>query len=290
MRAGDLLDLEYADRRTVQLVTPGLSNTSPNIQMSVQLVKAGEVATAHRHTFAATRFIVQGGGAYTTVDGEAVWLSAGDYVTTPGWCFHDHANPSDDPIIWLDIHDNPFVGGKLGVRFNEKYPEPTQPLTQRAGAVRDLAGSVRLANRSRSRHQPAAYPWTEVRPSLDRAAQDGQGQDDPCDGVMLDYVNPVTGTHTLPTLGARIQLLQPKQRTQPHRHTSYTIYHVVEGEGVTVVGDKRFEWTKGDLFTVPNWEWHAHEQRGSEPSVLFSVHDQPVLEAFDLYREEREEA
>jgi gentisate 1,2-dioxygenase len=78
-------------------------------------------------------------------------------------------------------------------------------------------------------------------------------------------------------------------RTLPHRHTSYTIYHVFEGEGVTVVGDKRFEWSKGDCFTVPNWEWHTHEQHGSGPAILFSAHDQPVLEAFDLYREEIEE-
>jgi gentisate 1,2-dioxygenase len=102
-------------------------------------------------------------------------------------------------------------------------------------------------------------------------------------------VNPVTGGHLLPTLGARIQMLTQGMRTQPHRHTSYTIYHVVQGEGVTVVGDKRFEWSKGDCFTVPNWQWHTHEQHGGEPAILFSAHDQPILEAFDLYREEIEE-
>jgi gentisate 1,2-dioxygenase len=257
--------------------------------MSVQLVKPGEVAEAHRHSFAATRFIVQGGGAYTTVDGEALWLSAGDYVTTPGWCWHDHANPSPDPIVWLDIHDNPFVGGKLNVRFGEKYPEPTQPFTVRDGASKDMMGSVRrISKDAHPAHQAAAYPWAEVRPALERAAGDGPA--DPYDGVMLDYTNPVSGSHLLPTIGVRIQMLQPKERTQPHRHTSYTIYHVVEGEGVSVVGDKRFEWSKGDCFTVPNWEWHTHEQSGSQPAVLFSVHDQPILEAFDLYREEREEA
>jgi 1-hydroxy-2-naphthoate dioxygenase len=289
MKAGELVKMEDTGRRTLQLVTPELGNTSPNIQMSVQLVKPGEVAEAHRHAFAATRFIVQGGGAYTTVDGEALWLSAGDYVTTPGWCWHDHANPSPDPIIWLDIHDNPFVGGKLNVRFGEQYPEPTQPFTVRDGASKDLMGSVRRIKRdAHPAHQAAAYPWAEVRPALERAAADGPG--DPYDGVMLDYTNPVNGSHLLPTIGVRIQMLQPKERTQPHRHTSYTIYHVVEGEGVSIVGDKRFEWSKGDCFTVPNWEWHTHEKRGGQPAVLFSVHDQPILEAFDLYREEREEA
>jgi 1-hydroxy-2-naphthoate dioxygenase len=289
MKAGDLVKMEDTGRRTLQLITPEFGTTSPNVQMSVQLVKPGEVAEAHRHSFSATRFIVQGGGAYTTVDGEALWLSAGDYVTTPGWCWHDHANPSPDPIVWLDIHDNPFVGGKLNVRFGEKYPEETQPFTVREGASKDLMGNVRRINKNaHPAHQAAAYPWAEVRPALERAAADGPS--DPYDGVMLDYTNPVNGNHLLPTIGVRIQMLQPRERTQPHRHTSYTIYHVVEGEGVSVVGDKRFEWSKGDCFTVPNWEWHTHEQTGSAPAVLFSVHDQPILEAFDLYREEREEA
>jgi 1-hydroxy-2-naphthoate dioxygenase len=287
MKAGEIIGLEYSDRRTVQLITPGLNRTSPNVQMSVQLVKPGESATAHRHTFAATRFVVQGEGAYTTVDGEPLYLSANDYVTTPGWSWHDHTNESSQPIIWLDVHDNPFVSGKLGVRFHESFPEPRQPLTHPAGASRDLGGIVRPANRAmHPSHTPAAYPWSEVRPALERAAE---GAPDPCDGYLLDYVNPVSGSHLLPTLGARIQMLTPGMRTQPHRHTSYTVYHVVEGEGVTVVGDKRFEWSKGDCFTVPNWEWHTHEQVGSAAAILFSAHDQPVLEAFDLYREEREE-
>jgi 1-hydroxy-2-naphthoate dioxygenase len=286
MRAGEILDLEYSDRRTLQLITPGLGRTTSNVQMSVQLVKAGESATAHRHTFAATRFIVQGEGAYTTVDGEPLVLSRGDYVTTPGWSWHDHTNQSDQPIIWLDVHDNPLVS-KLNVRFHETFPEPMQPLTRPAGYSRDLTSIVRPANRAlHPAHQPAAYPAADVLAALERLAQD---EPDPCDGYMLDYVNPVTGDHLLPTMGARIQMLTPRVRTQPHRHTSYTVYHVYEGEGVTVVGDQRFEWTKGDCFTVPNWQWHTIEAAGAQPAILFSAHDQPVLEAFDLYKEEREE-
>jgi gentisate 1,2-dioxygenase len=286
VRAGEILDLEYSDRRTLMLVTPGLGQTTANVQMSVQLVKPGEAATAHRHTFAATRFIVQGEGAYTTVDGEPLVLSRGDYVTTPGWSWHDHTNNSDQPIVWLDVHDNPLVG-KLNSRFGEPYAEPMQPITKPAGYTRDLTGIVRPVNRAlHASHQPAAYPWAEVRPALERMAE---GQPDPYDGFALDYVNPVNGGHLLPTMGARIQMLTPGMRTQPHRHTSYTVYHVFEGEGVTVVGDKRMVWGKGDVFTVPNWQWHTMESTGSSPAILFSAHDQPVLEAFDLYKEEREE-
>ena len=36
----------------------------------LQLIMPGEVAPAHRHTQAALRFIVEGSGAYTAVNGE----------------------------------------------------------------------------------------------------------------------------------------------------------------------------------------------------------------------------
>src|SRR5581483_8327210 len=188
MRAGELIDLEYTGRRTVQLVTKGLDGTSPTIQMSVQLVKPGEVAAAHRHMFAATRFIVQGRGAYTTVDGEAVYLEAGDYVTTPSWGWHDHTNPTDEPMVWLDIHDNPLVGGALHVRLGEEYPMRSQPLIAREGTALDLMGGVRPISRpAHPAHQPALYKRDAVLAALDRAAA---GEADPCDGIVLDYVNP----------------------------------------------------------------------------------------------------
>ncbi len=290
MRAGELIGLDsraHSDRRTLQLIPPGQDRTSPNVQMSVQLVKPGESAPAHRHTFAATRFIVQGDGAYTTVDGEPLYLSAGDFVTTPSMSYHDHTNESTQNIIWLDVHDGPLTG-KIGAQtFRDDYPAPVQPLTRSAGTSRDLAGVVRPANRAtHPAQQPAAYAWSEVRPALERAAE---GPADPWEGILLDYVNPVTGGHLLPTLGARIQMLLPKMHTQPHRHTSSTIHHVVEGEGVTVIGDERLEWSKGDCFTIPTWKWHSHEQVGTAPAILFSAHDQPVLEALNYFREEREE-
>ena len=63
----------------------------------------------------------------------------------------------------------------------------------------------------------------------------------------------------------------------------------MRGEGTSIVGDKVLEWNKHDCFAVPNWAWHEHINRSkSEAAILFSVNDIPIVEAFNLYREEPE--
>ena len=58
-RAGALITTGESVRRTIQMRNPGLAAGMTNtVHISVQLVKPGEVAAAHRHTAAAIRFIV----------------------------------------------------------------------------------------------------------------------------------------------------------------------------------------------------------------------------------------
>lgn len=109
---------------------------------------------------------------------------------------------------------------------------------------------------------------------------------DPYEGILLRYVNPVTGSYTLPTMSCEIQLLPSAMKTKTHRHTSTTVYHVFRGKGRTAVGEGYLEWEKGDSFVVPQWQWHCHENRFNEDAVLFSINDRPVMEALELYREE----
>ncbi len=82
----------------------------------------GEVAPSHRHNQSALRFIVEGKGAFTAVDGERTPMNEGDFILTPQWRWHDHGNPGDEPVIWLDGLDLPLVN-TLGCGFAEDYPE-----------------------------------------------------------------------------------------------------------------------------------------------------------------------
>ena len=128
------------------------------------------------------------------------------------------------------------------------------------------------------------YPWSEVEPRL-KALLGHDGS--PHDGIALEYINPITGGSTLPTLSAWVQWLKPGQKTARHRHTSSAIYFCLRGEGRTIADGVELNWKARDCFVLPNWCWHAHENlRAGEEAVLFSVNDAPTLKAFGLYREE----
>lgn len=275
-------------RRTVQLRNPKLpTGTTKTIQMSIQLVRPGERARAHRHTAQAVRFVVQGNGAYTTVEGERMLMYPNDLVLTPGWTWHDHANLTDEPVVWLDGLDIP-IAMHLDAQFQVNYPEEAQEITKPDGAsAREFSA---LRSRTKGAHPwpypPYRYPWAETREALMELASSGHG-DDPYDGVLLEYANPLDGGHTLPTMSCSVQLLRPGERTASHRHTGSTIYHCIEGSGSVTIDGTTFDYGPRDCFLVPPWRSHRFENASSsEPAILYSMSDLPVLEALHLYREE----
>ncbi|HWP29793.1 MAG TPA: cupin domain-containing protein [Chloroflexota bacterium] len=291
LRAGELLTLDRAaERRVLLLVNPGLraiNAATHTLVAAVQMIKPGEIAPTHRHTATAIRFIIQGQGAYTTVEGEKILMGAGDLILTPNWTWHDHGNETDAPIFWMDGLDRPLVAA-LNATFFEPYPEDRQAVT------RPLDDSARRHGTQlrpyRQREAPVfspqrAYRWEATYATLTHLAAVGEAS--PYDDVAVEYVNPATGGHALPTLGCAIQLLRPGVRTRAHRHTSSAVYHVFRGRGYSVIDGQRFDWAQGDFFVLPPWAWHEHANTSpTEEAILFSVNDMPIFEAMALYREE----
>jgi gentisate 1,2-dioxygenase len=309
MESGEVIRLghidEAAKRRTVNLVNPTLlarKATSRTLQMSVQLVKPGEMAECHRHTAGALRFAVEGDGTgYTNVEGEQMLMEPGDLVLTPNWTWHDHQNPGQKNLVWLDVLDT-HLTTHLDAGYHENYSEnaaqqnyfkgPVQPVVRTDGYCRERFGAVRVRtpNADGLRTLPYAYKWRDTLHAL--KAMDAAGHRDPYEGILVEYVNPLTGGPTMPTIGCRAQMLAPGETTRPHRHTSSTIYHVIQGEGVTTVGAKKgageeLVWGERDCFFVPSKDWRQFRNTSkTAPAILFSVTDRPVLESLGLYREE----
>ncbi|MBI2988289.1 MAG: cupin domain-containing protein [Deltaproteobacteria bacterium] len=291
LEACEVLPESFTARRSLLFANPGLPGhgSTHTLLMGIQMIKPGEVAWAHRHTMAAIRFVIQGDGkAYTAVDGEICPMENNDLILTPQWTWHDHHNPTDKGTLWLDALDVPLIIG-LNVPFYEPYPgNQVQVLREKPGDYlqRRTAAARPTWEAAKKESFPLCYRWKDIEPQL-RALAERPGS--PYDGVSLEYVNPMTGGPTLPTLSCWIQLLKPGERTRRHRHTSSAMYFVVRGQGATTVEETSLEWGERDSFVIPNWAWHEHKNRSKiEEAILFSINDIPVMNAFGLYREEPE--
>jgi hypothetical protein len=78
---GTLITAREAERRVLVLENPGLrgaSSITRTLYAGLQLILPGEVAPSHRHTQSALRFVLEGKGAYTAVDGERASMHPGD--------------------------------------------------------------------------------------------------------------------------------------------------------------------------------------------------------------------
>jgi gentisate 1,2-dioxygenase len=267
LEACDVMPDSLRQRRNVSFMNPGLRtpNATNTIAAGIQLVTPGELAWGHRHTMGALRFGIEGDERlFTVVDGDVVPLAANDLVLTPSWSWHDHHNDMDRNGAWLDVLAVPLLMAIDQARF-QPLGEMAQPQNER---------NVNTALR---------YAWRDVEPVLrgyDSAAASSY------DDVMLEYANP-TGGPTLPTIGCSIQLLRGGFNGALHHHSSAAIYHVVEGEGVTVCGDVELHWSQHDSFVVPSWIPHRHRNASQrKDAILFSASDRPLLEALQLYRED----
>lgn len=293
MRAGEAITAEEAVRRVLILENPALRGQSAitqSLYAGLQLILPGEVAPAHRHTQSALRFIVEGHGAYTAVNGERATMAPGDFIITPSWTWHDHGSDAQCPVVWLDGLDIPMVRF-FDAGFAENSADASQAVSQPEGTSFARYGH----NMAPMRHDAPfgatsplfSYPYArscEALYTLER-----QAPIDAWDGVKLRYINPQTGGSPMPTMATFMQKLPANFTGKPWRQTDGAVYSVVEGEGevdVTRGGvTTTLAFAPRDHFVIPSW--HTARLRSSTGCVLFSYSDRPVHQALGIHKEER---
>ena len=290
LEAGGLITAREAERRVLILENPGLrgqSRITTSLYAGVQLVLPGEVAPAHRHTQSALRFVLEGQGAHTAVDGERTIMGYGDFVITPPMAWHDHGNETDAPMFWLDGLDIPVVSF-LDASFAEMLGEEEQPLTRATGQSYAEYGHALVPDGADpgSRHVSPIFNYPYER-SLETLEAMARGRDpDPCHGWKLRYTNPLNGEDAMPTIGTAIRRLPPGA-TIPYRTTSATTFVATQGAGRSRVGETVIEWGPRDVFVIPSWKSVVHEVDAGDDAVLFSFNDEPIQKKLGLYREAR---
>ena len=287
LRSGDIVTPDRdVERRVLRLANPGLDHgTTHTISAALQLLLPGENAPAHRHTPTAIRWVLQGTGAYTTVEGDKCYMEPGDLVLTPSWTWHDHNNEGNGPMIWLDGLDTPLVNN-LEATFYEQFPEDQQPIVGTGESVRKYAsGALRPAwEENNLPYSPLwHYKWEQTHAALHSLAETDCS---PFDDVAMEFSDPATGGPVLRTMACWIQLIRPGVNTKAHRHTSSAVYQVFRGQGHSVINGQRFDWGEGDFLVVPSWAWHEHANDTDDEAILFSIQDIPVMKSLSLFREE----
>ncbi|MDH7796252.1 MULTISPECIES: cupin domain-containing protein [unclassified Beijerinckia] len=292
LRSVELVSPEKAGRRVIYLNNPGRTEDAAAVgwlYSGLQVMHPGEVASAHAHSASALRFIMEGAGAYTIVDGHKMTLGANDFVLTPNGTWHEHGvEASGSPCIWQDGLDIPLVNA-LEANFYVVHPDLHQAVGYAVDDMSKTWGNPGLrpstGDWSKGYSPLLKYEWAPTYEALTRYAATTEGS--PFDGVMMNYVNPVTGGPVMQTIGASMQMLRAGERTKAHRHTGSFIYQVAKGSGFSIIGGRRFDWQERDIFCVPSWAWHEHANGSDkEDACLFAFHDLPVMQALGLYREE----
>jgi gentisate 1,2-dioxygenase len=304
--AATTVPIEECERRALVFANPGLDGKpyiTNTLFAAYSLYNPGERAPVHRHTPSASRFVLEGDGGFTVVQGEKLRMSRGDLVLTPTGTWHDHGNDGREPVIWVDVLNVPLVESLNATQFEFDYTEhdeqsnsgtPIPKTLQSIHAPDDhsqrLYGTGGILplfvshRRGPTEHSPLfVYRWQETRAALERL-KDYPGS--PYDGIIFEYVDPTTGGPVMPTMSFRCQMLRPGEATRAHRKTASTVYCVLEGEGRTEVEGTMLEWKRNDVFTVPGWLWHEHKNASGQPAFLYSVTDEPTMRKLGLFREE----
>ena len=288
MEAGELTPIEKAERRVLVLANPGLGlenmQATPSIYIGMQLILPRETAPNHMHSPSAVRFVVEGEGGYTVVDGEKLPMEKGDLILTPSGLWHEHGHEGSGPVVWLDALDLPTVFAMEASYCIEGEPQVVKNQPDSSQTYYKRAGLVPYAslNAPRNRYPLTRFPWKDVRAALEALAP----VTDTGTPVQLAYVNPETGAECMPVLGFSAIMLRPGETIRPVRRSASGVFNVVEGSGEAVVDGVELKWSENDTFAVPT---HAvveiRNSSSTKPAFLFQVDDAPMQRKLGFYEE-----
>ena len=292
-RSGELVPVgRGGERRALGLRNPGLPGTayvSSTLWCAIQYLGPHETAPEHRHSQNAFRFVVEGSGVWTVVNGDPVAMNRGDLLLTAGWNFHGHHNETDRPMAWIDGLDIPFVNyADLGFfEFgSERVTDYSTPEISRSERLWAYPGLRPLAALDKTPSSPlAAYRWEHTDAALrEQLALEDEGHPATVEQghAAIRYSNPTTGGDVMPDMRCEFHRLRAGAKTRPMHEVGSSVWQVFEGKGSVVLGAKTYQLEKGDIFVVPSWiSWSIE---AGDQLDLFRFSDAPLVEKLNFAR------
>jgi gentisate 1,2-dioxygenase len=281
------------ERRAISLGNPGLPGdpyTTPTLWAAIQYLGPRENAPEHRHSQTAFRFVLEGEGVWTVVDGDPVGMRRGDLLLTPGWAFHGHQNVSDTPMAWLDGLDIPFVAETDQGFFEFGPDEVRDKRTPEKSNSERLWGGPGLtpvaAAGARPQSPLMAYRWAHtdaaLAAQLELAAEGVPGTLVSPGHAAVRFTNPTTGGDALTTMRTEMHRLAAGTTSRRTRTSASSVWQVFSGGGTVTLDGETTTLEHGDVIAVPSWTVFS---LSAECDLdLFTFSDAPIFEKLSLLR------
>lgn len=292
-KSGELVPVgRGGERRALGLANPGLDGNayiSPTLWAAIQYLGPRETAPEHRHSQNAFRFVVEGEGVWTVVNGDPVRMSRGDLLLTPGWHFHGHHNDTDQPMAWIDGLDIPF-SQQMDVGFfefgSERVTDYSTPKFSRGERLWCHPGLRPLSGLRDTVNTPiGAYRWEYTDRALTEQLlleEEGQPATFEQGHAAIRYVNPTTGGDVMPTIRCEFHRLRAGTETPTRRDVGSTVFQVFSGCGAVVISGVTHKLDIGDMFVIPSWvPWSLQAETEFD---LFRFSDAPIMERLSFMR------
>jgi len=299
--AGSLVPVgRGGERRAIALANPSLNGRpyiSSTLWCAIQYLMPGEVAPWHRHTQNAFRFVVEGEGVWTVVNGDEIPMRRGDFLPQGGWNWHAHHNPSSTPMAWIDGLDIPFAFETESTFFDfgrDELEEQRGPERSRSERLWGYPGLTPLSQLGATQGSPLlAYRWVDTDAALREQLlieSEGYAVTVEPGHAAVRYTNPTNARDISPTLRTQIHRIRRGAETAPMKTVGTRVFQVFDGAGVVTVGDFKWNVNRGDIFVVPSWKSFTVKSEASASDSdsnaldLFEFTDAPIFEALGQYR------
>ncbi|NUZ08341.1 cupin domain-containing protein [Piscinibacter koreensis] len=283
LKAGELTPIEKAERRVLVLANPGHGldrmQASSAIYLGMQLLLPGEWAPSHRHTPNAVRMIVEGEGAYTTVDGQKCPMSRGDLILTPTGLWHEHGHDGDAPVVWLDVLDLPLVY-YMEASYHVDGPRQDVQASSERGYAQGGVVPTTVFERSGNAYPMLRYPWKRTRAALEALAADQPA----LESVQVTFVNPESGAPVQNILGYYALMLRPGQQLRLPVRSPAAVFHLIEGAVDATIEGRSFRLAEADTCCAPGYSavTLANPDR-VKPAFLFMADETPLQRKLGVF-------
>jgi len=285
------------ERRAIALANPSLGGkpyATPTLWAAIQYLMPGEDAPEHRHTQHAFRFVVEGEGVWTVVNGDAIRMSRGDFLPQSAWNWHAHHNAAQAPMAWIDGLDIPFsyYTESQFFEFGREQisaAEKATPQFSRSERLWRYPGLKPVSMPEPLSATPLlAYRWADTDLALAEQLvleDEGHAATLSPGHAAVRFTNPTNGRDVLPTMRCEMHRLRAGAASRTTREVGSSVWQVFDGRGTVRVGDKQWSVNRGDMFVVPSWQpLSMSADAGTSGLDLFRFSDAPIFEALHAHR------